>query len=157
MEQCLQNLENENTCFVQFSKLKTKASFLNGHNDLTNQTYNWIFLFQNCTHFSICRNFKEANYCMQFSPLFVCLSVCLSLLLFLITSFVCKNCCWCAKKSWNPNFLTEHIVPKTQIFVHFIEFESKCKFLQFWRYLEIRMRILCAKIQIFYIILKVLF
>ena len=82
MEQCLQNLENENTCFVQFSKLKTKASFLNGHNDLTNQTYNWIFLFQNCTHFSICRNFKEANYCMQFSPLFVCLSVCLSLLLF---------------------------------------------------------------------------
>ena len=83
MEQCLQNLENENTCFVQFSKLKTKGSFfLNGHNDLTNQTYNWIFLFQNCTHFSICRNFKEANYCMQFSPLFVCLSVCLSLLLF---------------------------------------------------------------------------
>ena len=88
------------------------------------------------------------------------LSVCLSAYLccyFLITSFVCKNCCWCAKKSWNPNSLTEHTVPKTQIFVHFIDFESKCKFLQFSRYLQIRMRILCAKIQIFYIILKVLF
>ena len=65
-----------------FLNWKPKVLFLNGHNDLTNQTYNWIFLFQNCTHFSICRNFKEANYCMQFSPLFVCLSVCLSLLLF---------------------------------------------------------------------------
>ena len=74
-----------------FLNWKPKVLFLNGHNDLTNQTYNWIFLFQNCTHFSICRNFKEANYCMQFSPLFVCLSVCLSLLLFF-------DCFFCVQK-----------------------------------------------------------
>ena len=73
-------------------KPKRGYLFLNGHNDQTWPSRHIIgfSFFQNCTHFSICRNFKETYYCMQFSPLFVCLSAYLGY--FLITSFVCKNC-----------------------------------------------------------------
>ena len=56
-------------------KPKRGYLFLNGHNDQTWPSRHIIgfSFFQNCTHFSICRNFKETYYCMQFSPLFVCL------------------------------------------------------------------------------------